>query len=105
MHGYAYAEPTGKGVSFFGLKFAGPWLLPGLRQKAIPQEKGKELVHRLIDKYNNMLSGLAKEYPNFLYVDFRDKINPEDWRDELHLRNSAYAKVAAHIFATIKTLQ
>lgn len=104
MHGYAYAEPTGKGVSFFGFRFSGPWLLPGLRQKAISEEEGKVLVRRLIDKYNNMLSGLEAEYSNFKYVDLRGQINPEDWRDELHLRNSAYAKVAAHIFATIRTL-
>ncbi len=45
---------------------------------------------------------LAQNYPQFHYIDLRPSINPaNDWVNELHLRNSAFARVAEKIHQEI----
>lgn len=104
MHGYAHTLPTGKGVSLFGFSFAGPWLRPALISKRIFDESvQKETVAVIINAYNEMLRGLDQSNPNFHYVDLRPIIDPEnDWVNELHLKNSAYARAANKINEVIK---
>ena len=106
MHGYAPPLPSGRGVQFFGFKFAGPWLRPALAKKRITDfAKGAAIVARLINLYNDMLSRLAAGNSHFLYVDLRPLVDPqEDWVNELHLRNSAYARVADKIAGVINSL-
>jgi hypothetical protein len=107
MHGYGRPIPNGQGAGFWGLSFVGPWMLPALMQKHIPKDKHRELINRLIDEYNAMLAKLASEHPKqFVYVDLRSVISDSDWRDELHLNNSAFARVADEIHRVIdKRLQ
>lgn len=60
----------------------------------------------MIDKYNEMLKGLAKQHNNFYHVDLRDMLDPDrDWVNELHLSNSAYARVAERIHNIIQTMK
>lgn len=96
MHGYGHTIPTGKAVSFFGFKFAGPWLRPALAQKRIldPDEQARA-VEVMINSYNDMLRSLDESNPRFHHVDLRPIIDPKnDWANELHLKNSAYARSA-----------
>lgn len=104
MHGYAYTKPTGKGVSLIGFNFSGPWLKPALTQKNImSSDEQIHIVNTVIDEYNEMLKNISAEYSNFHYVDLRGVINPNtDWANELHLKNSAYARVADKIHEVIK---
>ncbi|HCR12574.1 MAG TPA: SGNH/GDSL hydrolase family protein [Solidesulfovibrio sp.] len=106
MHGYGCPVPTGKGVGIFGFCFAGPWLRPALASKRIDVPKyGCAIVKTLIDRYNTMLAKLDADCANFHHADVRDLVNPDtDWENELHLTNSAYARVAYRIHEIIEAL-
>ena len=94
-HGYGYARPTGEGVGVLGVSFFGPWLLPALGNKGIdPNVEGKQVIEELINLLNEMLQCLDDEIDNFHYIDLRPFINDDDWRDELHLKSSAYRLAA-----------
>ena len=105
-HGYGHTLPTGVGVDLFGFSFSGPWLKPALGAKRIdPDTQGRQIITWLIDEYNAMLSELSERHDRFHHVDLRQHIDPErDWVNELHLRNSAYARSADEIHKVIQTL-
>ncbi len=106
MHGYGHTIPTGEGVDLLFFTFAGPWMRPALAKKGIfdPTEQ-KQLVFNLIDKYNGMLKALDDEHDSFHHVDLRSVLNPQnDWVNELHLKNSAYARSAREIHSKIQSL-
>jgi hypothetical protein len=106
VHGYGHTVPTGEGVDLLFFTFAGPWLKPALARKGIlNKEEQRRIVFRLIDAYNEMLLSLDHEHEPFHFVDLRSLIDPErDWANELHLRNSAYARVAGQIHEVIQSL-
>jgi lysophospholipase L1-like esterase len=105
MHGYGQPIPTGQGVDILFFTFAGPWLKPALAQKGIPANQHQPLVRSLIDRYNATLARLQQSFPGiFHYVDLRAAISPSDWRDELHLKNSAYRRCAALIHQRLSSL-
>jgi len=104
IHGYGHTIPTGEGVDFLFFTFAGPWMRPALARKGIidPAEQ-RNIVFALVDKYNEMLKDLAQHHPKFRYIDLRDMLDPDrDWVNELHLRNSAFARVAQKIHDVIQ---
>lgn len=105
-HGYGHTIPTGKGVRFLFRDWVGPWLLPALAQKRIEEPTRRfELVRTMIDTFNDLLKNLAQEHPSFIYVDLRRIIDPQsDWVNELHLRNSAFARAADEIHVAITNL-
>ncbi|NJK36308.1 MAG: hypothetical protein HC825_03740 [Oscillatoriales cyanobacterium RM1_1_9] len=105
-HGYGYTLPTGIGVSVLFVTFSGPWLKPALARKDIldPEEQ-RQIIFKIISKYNEMMMSLEQKYEKFHYLDLRLRIDPQqDWVDELHLRNSAYARVAEQIHTKIQAL-
>jgi hypothetical protein len=95
-HGYGHTLPTGIGVRFFGYDFAGPWLMPSFAKKRIDKaEDRKRIAFALIDIFNEMLASLAREEKGFVHIDLREELDPgKDWVNELHLRNSAYKRMA-----------
>jgi hypothetical protein len=106
MHGYGHTAATGKGVSLLMFDFAGPWLKPALTMKGIldPIEQN-ETVEHMINAYNEMLFVLDNTYEQFHYVDLRDHIDAyNDWTNELHLKNSVYARVSDLIAEKIKNI-
>jgi len=106
-HGYGHTIPTGKGVQFLFFTFAGPWLRPALTMKRIFDPAQQRMaVETMIDSYNNMLKGLAQSNEKFHHIDLRGLLNPDiDWSNELHLKNSAYAKVADAFHKAIVEIQ
>jgi hypothetical protein len=105
-HGYGHTLATGKGVGILGFSFIGPWLLPALARKRIfDQTAQQQVLITLIDTYNDMLSELSRSHPQFRYIDLRGMLNPAtDWANELHLKNSAFARVAERIHQEILSL-
>src|SRR5215212_8517824 len=104
VHGYGHTVPTGRAVDFLFLTFVGPWLRPALARKGIfdPVEQ-RAIVFTLIDRFNDLLAALARQHDHFHYIDLRALINPDtDWVNELHLRNSAFARVAQRIHEMIQ---
>ena len=96
VHGYGYTRPTGIGVDLLFFRFAGPWLRPALARKGVVDPVvQRDTVETLIDRYNAMLQGVDQAHPTFHHIDLRGMLDPDrDWANELHLRNSAYARVA-----------
>jgi hypothetical protein len=106
-HGYGHTAPTGESVSLLGFRFAGPWLRPALARKGVfdPVEQ-RRVVFQVIDAFNTMLAKVAQRHEGFVYVDLRGVLDPDrDWVNELHLRNSAYARVADEIHRVIVSLR
>ena len=105
-HGYGHTRATGKGVKFLFFRFGGPWMKPALTKKGIfNQPQQDAIVRDVIDAFNTMLARLAARHPKFKYVDLRPLLDPDnDWANELHLRNSAFARAATHIHQTITAL-
>lgn len=104
-HGYAEAIPSGRSVDILIFRVAGPWLKPAFDRKATPENVRRLILRSLIDMFNRTLADLAQTHEHFHYVDLRSDITDADWRDELHLRNSAYARVAARFDQKIKALE
>jgi len=102
-HGYGYPIPDGRGWGALGMSWIGPWLRPGLTSKDIPIEPdGREIMHRLIDMFNEMLAEVQEKNPNFHYLDVRGIITDSDWVNELHVKSSCYARIADVFDAAIK---
>jgi hypothetical protein len=105
-HGYGYPIPDGRGVGFgVGMSFVGPWLRPALAAKRIdPMSDGVDIIHKLMDQFNDMIASLEGDFNNFHYVDLRDIIGPskDAWANELHVRNSVYKRIADAFDAAIQ---
>lgn len=106
VHGYGHTLPTGKGVEFLFFNFSGPWLRPALAMKGIFDPiKQQEAVEKMINSYNEMLFDLANSNSKFHHIDLRNLLDPHnDWANELHLKNSAYARIADVIHQKIVSI-
>jgi hypothetical protein len=106
IHGYGYPKATGKGVKVLGVNFSGPWILPAFAKKRVSDKATQQaILDRLIDTYNDMLQGLMVQHPKFRYVDLRGMLDrDQDWANELHPKNSAFARIAKRIHEEIQTL-
>lgn len=107
-HGYGYGIPDGRAVlRFLGMSFVGPWLRPSLTAKGYDQKHEREkIIRNLIDTFNDMLNELASddEEKRIHYIDLRNSIKVKDWENELHLKNSAYKRVAGQFDGVIQSL-
>lgn len=107
-HGYGYGVPDGRAVfRFLGLSFVGPWLRPSLTAKGYDQKHEREkIIRNLIDIFNDMLDELASddEQKRIHYINLRTFLKHEDWANELHLKNSAYRRVAGKFDRRIQSI-
>jgi lysophospholipase L1-like esterase len=103
-HGYGYAIPDGRAVfNFLGFNFVGPWLRPSFARKNITKTADAEgIIVELVDLFNAMLKDLDDKFPNFHYLDLRKAIKRDDWRNELHLYDEDYARIADIFHQEIK---
>lgn len=103
-HGYGYAIPDGRAVfNFLGFNFGGPWLRPAFAKKNITDIAVAEgIIVELVDLFNAMLKELGDKHPNFHYLDIRASIKRDDWRNELHLYDEDFARVADIFHEEIK---
>lgn len=103
-HGYGYAIPDGRSVfNFFGFSFVGPWLRPAFAKKNITNTTVAEgIIAELTDLFNDMLKELDDKHENFHYLDLRKSIGRDDWRNELHLYDEDYLRVAEIFHEEIK---
>lgn len=105
LHGYGEPFPTGEPTRCGPFPVAGPWIMPQLEKMKIPVPVGTPLVHTLADRFNAMLNVLARSRQDHVtYLDLRSTISEADWRDELHLQSSAYARVADLFAGAINTI-
>jgi hypothetical protein len=106
LHGYGYPIPDGRAViRILGFSFVGPWLRPPLVAKGYEKRSEQEqIIHKLIDDFNFMLSNFAATDSRLHYIDLRPLISASDWENELHLKNSAYRRVAEAFDQVIRPL-
>lgn len=114
-HGYDYAIPTNKikckhPIRKIILNFSmpnGQWLLDPLQIMGYTdEEQQREIIRCFINKLNDMLSSLQKEYPdNFIHIDLRGEkdektgkrpgvVGPDRWFDEIHPNRKAFRDIA-----------
>lgn len=104
-HGYDFAYPSdrvGPGIVQSLVHLAtgnGQWLNEPLSQKEIKEiEVQHSIVKVVINRFNEMLKGLADIYPHVHYIDLRGMAPDQDnWFDEIHPK-SAYFKIMAEKF-------
>jgi hypothetical protein len=92
VHGYDYPVPDGRGFLGGWGPLPGPWLEPGFRRKGYePPAVRRRICVKLIDRFNEMLAGLAGKAPftHVRYLDLRNTLRGgadyEDWwANELH---------------------
>ncbi len=97
LHGYGYADPTGKGVGRlpFNWSFIGPWLLPALAKKRYRDEtSARSIIRALIDRFNDMLTLIASGHPNVFHINLCSKLKYDHWANELHLNGNGWAIAA-----------
>jgi hypothetical protein len=59
---------------------------------------GHKTISAIIDRYNALLERFDRAHARFHHVDLRDLIDPDtNWVNELHLKNSAYTRVAERL--------
>ncbi|NET37251.1 MAG: hypothetical protein F6K19_35370 [Cyanothece sp. SIO1E1] len=105
LHGYGNAIPDGKPViGTPAFDFIGPWMEPTFARKRIDFSKGQDIIIELIKQFNEMLKGVASNYPNVHYLDLRHIIQAGDWANELHLTVKGYEKVAQQYIEKLQQL-
>lgn len=106
MDGYDYARPNGEGYQVIA-NFSGPWVRPsfvrkGWSDRAVHMEP---TVKKLVDIYNGLLKEIAKEYPQFHYIDLRGMFPKEsEWHNEIHLKSDGFKAVAMEYHKKMKAI-
>jgi hypothetical protein len=97
MDGYAYAKANGKAYKKIWINWSGPWILPGMHQKAILSKTDHEnIIKEMVDIFNDMLAGLSDELSHFHHIDLRSFFpKDEQWDNEIHLTNEGYRSAAS----------
>ncbi|WP_044211262.1 SGNH/GDSL hydrolase family protein [Flammeovirga sp. OC4] len=108
--GYDYAIPSkSKGFGFNILKApkpilnlitgTGKWLnTPLLLRGYTNQEEKNAILFGMIERFNNTLISLGKQYKNVYHIDCRGAIDPKKgWNDELHPTSKEF-KVIADVY-------
>jgi len=99
LHGYGYPIPDGRGV-LGGWPFPGPWLRPGFIEKGfddLTQNTG--MMHTLMDRFNDMVKGVAADFDHVRYVDLRAVLPATRtlWANELHPKDTGFKLAAKEI--------
>jgi hypothetical protein len=99
VHGYDFAQPTGRGVC--GL---GPWLKPSLDFRGWSDfALAAGFVREVLLAFDKLLSQLEQQNKNFVYVRTQDTLSPNsDWDNELHPTSAGFRKIAAVILGKIR---
>jgi len=111
VHGYGRAVPDGRGFLGGWWFLPGPWLRPGFQHKGfLDQERNRETIAVLIDRFNAMVEAVAAGFPHVRYVDLRDLL-PNGagyrrwWKDELHPTQRGFRRIAGRFAQVIGTLR
>jgi hypothetical protein len=99
VHGYDYGKPLP--AQGFQVPPRDGWTGAPMRANGIADVALQfAIVRAMIDKFNDMLSALALQFPGISYVDVRGVVGG-DWRDELHATDSGFARVASRFRAAL----
>lgn len=100
VHGYGYPIPDGSGVLGGWGPLPGPWLRPGFIEKGFNSlADNTNMMHTLIDHFNNMVQGVAAQFAHVRYADLR-RVLPATkplWANELHPKGNGFKLAAKEI--------
>ena len=85
-HGYDYPNLNGKEKNWFGK----PMKRKGIDDISLRNEIAKIFM----DTFNEMIKQLASNYPQIHYLDLRNKVPRNKWKDELHPNEEGFKLVA-----------
>jgi hypothetical protein len=105
LHGYGYAIPDGRGVLGGWGPLPGPWLRPGFIEKGFNDlTQNTDMIHVLMDRFNNMLKSVAADFAHVRYVDFRGVLPATKtlWANELHPEATGFKLAAKELEKAIE---
>lgn len=73
-----------------------------LEQRGVREHLWYDVVKLIIDRFNIMLQGVAKDRDHMLYVDLRNTLKKTEFVDEMHPTSRAARKLAAKIRDAIR---
>jgi hypothetical protein len=100
LHGYGYPIPDGVGVLGGWGPLPGPWLRPGFIEKGFDNlAQNTDMMHTLMDRFNNMVKGVAADFDHVRYVDLRNVLPATKtlWANELHPKETGFKLAAQEI--------
>ncbi len=100
LHGYGYPIPDGVGVLGGWGPLPGPWLRPGFIEKGFDSlAQNTDMMHALMDRFNNMVKGVAADFDHVRYVDLRNVLPATKtlWANELHPKETGFKLAAKEI--------
>jgi hypothetical protein len=99
LHGYDFAQPTGKGVCGFG-----PWLKPSLDYRGWTQfALAAGVVKEALLAFDRLLVKLEQQHPNVVYVRTQGILDPaSDWANELHPTREGFHKIAGAFMQALR---
>jgi hypothetical protein len=103
LHGYGHVVPDGDGVLGGWGPLPGPWLRPGFIEKGFNDLTANTAsMKTLIDRFNDMVKGVAAQFTHVKYVDLRPLLPATKtiWANELHPKEKGF-KLAAEKIATL----
>jgi hypothetical protein len=105
LHGYGYPVPDGSGVFGGWGPLPGPWLRPGFIEKGFNVlAQNTDMMHGLMDRFNNMLQGVAGDFAHVRYVNLRSVLpaNKPLWDNELHPKENGFKLAAKELEKAIE---
>jgi hypothetical protein len=100
LHGYGYPIPDGVGVLGGWGPLPGPWLRPGFIEKGFDSlAQNTDMMHALMDRFNNMVKSVAADFDHVRYVDLRNVLPATKtlWANELHPKETGFKLAAKEI--------
>jgi hypothetical protein len=100
LHGYGYPVPDGVGVLGGWGPLPGPWLRPGFIEKGFDSlAQNTDMMHTLMDRFNNMVKSVAADFDHVRYVDLRNVLPATKtlWANELHPKETGFKLAAKEI--------
>lgn len=105
LHGYGYPIPDGDGVLGGWGPLPGPWLRPGFIEKGFDNlAENTAMMKSLMDRFNNMVQGVAGEFAHVRYVNLRPLLPATKtlWANELHPKEKGFKLAAAEFEKAIE---
>lgn len=85
-HGYDYPFLDGKEKKWFGK----PMRKKGIMNIILRNDIAKFMM----DAFNNMLEEISNDFSNVHYLDLRNVVDRDNWKDELHPNNDGFKQVS-----------
>jgi len=97
VNSYDYTVPSDKPVKLIGIRITGPWMLPYLRERGIPNALHEPVAELLIDGFAAAIDAVAAEprgVERLIRVETRGAVNGQ-WKDEIHPNRRGAISVAS----------